>query len=200
MDYIGACVLTDSWIDGAAERVVAEYQKSYDASGIKPLEKQIRDADKEIDQLVDALISATAEAARRRINERIETAEARKQALEADLASLRIASRVQIKKEDIVVWLNQFRTGDRSDLEYRKKVIDLFVNAIYLYDDSFKLFLNVADSAQVTYADAVALAPPSVSDFGASGVPEKQLISFWNQLLFFFCAALPQEHKTAPLI
>lgn len=72
--------------------------KSYDASGIKPLEKQIRDADKEIDQLVDALISATAEAARRRINERIETAEARKQALEADLASLRIASRVQIKK------------------------------------------------------------------------------------------------------
>lgn len=98
VDYIGSCVLTDSWIDGAAERVVAEYQKSYDASGIKPLEKQIRDADKEIDQLVDALISATAEAARRRINERIETAEARKQALEADLASLRIASRVQIKK------------------------------------------------------------------------------------------------------
>lgn len=160
VDYIGSCVLTDSWIDGAAERVVAEYQKSYDASGIKPLEKQIRDADKEIDQLVDALISATAEAARRRINERIETAEARKQALEADLASLRIASRVQIKKEDIAAWLNQFRTGDRSDLEYRKKVIDLFVNAIYLYDDSFKLFLNVTDSSQVTYADALALAPP----------------------------------------
>ena len=199
VDYIGSCVLTDSWIDGAAERVVAEYQKSYDASGIKPLEKQIRDADKEIDQLVDALISATAEAGRRRINERIETAEARKQALEADLASLRIASRVQIKKEDIVVWLNQFRTGDRSDLEYRKKVIDLFVNAIYLYDDSFKLFLNVADSAQVTYADALALAPPPVSDSGASGVPEKQLISFWNQLLFFFVLYYRRSTKRLPL-
>ena len=183
VDYIGSCVLTDSWIDGAAERVVAEYQKSYDASGIKPLEKQIRDADKEIDQLVDALISATAEAARRRINERIETAEARKRALEADLASLRIASRVQIRKEDIVVWLSQFRTGDRSDLEYRKKVIDLFVNAIYLYDDSFKLFLNVSDSAQVTYADALALAPPSVSDFGASGVPDMHLS---EHIIFIF--------------
>lgn len=175
VDYIGSCVLTDSWIDGAAERVVAEYQKSYDASGIKPLEKQIRDADKEIDQLVDALISATAEAARRRINERIEAAEARKQALEADLASLRIASRVQIKKEDVAAWLNQFRRGNSADLEYRKKVIDLFVNAIYLYDDSFKLFLNVTDSAQVTYADALALTPPPVSDFGASGVPDMHL-------------------------
>lgn len=56
-----------------------------------------------------------------------------------------------------------------------QKVIDLFVNAIYLYDDSFKLFLNVADSSQVTYADALALAPPSVSDFGASGVPDMHL-------------------------
>ena len=175
MDYIGSCVLTDSWIDGAAERVVAEYQKSYDASGIKPLEKQIRDADKEIDQLVDALISATAEAARRRINERIETAEARKQALEADLASLRIASRVQMRQEDIVVWLNQFRTGDRSDLEYRKKVIELFVNAIYIYDDRIKMFFNVTDSAQITYPEMLALEAPPGSDFGASGVPDVSL-------------------------
>lgn len=175
VEYIGSHVLTDDWIDAAAERVVAEYARSYDAAGIKPLEKQIRDADKEIDQLVDALISATAEAARRRINDRIETAEARKQALEADLASLRIASRVQIRKGDIVVWLNQFRTGDRSDLEYRKKVIELFVNAIYIYDDRIKMFFNVTDSAQITYPEMLALEAPPGSDFGASGVPDVSL-------------------------
>lgn len=170
-DYIGSHILTDDWINDAAERVVDEYQKSYDASGIKPLEKQIRDTDKEIDKLVDTLISATADVARRKINERIETAESKKKALEEQLASLRIASRAQIRKEDIVAWLNQFRSGDSSDLEYRKKVIELFVNAIYIYDDKIKMFLNITDSAQITYPEMLALDEPESSDLGASGVP-----------------------------
>ena len=175
VEYIGSHILTDDWIDAAAERVVAEYQKSYDAAGIKPLEKQIREADKEIDKLVDTLISATADAARRRINERIEAAEAKKKALEEDLSSLRIASRVQIRKEDIVAWLCQFRGGDSADLEYRKKVIELFVNAIYIYDDKIKMFFNVTDSAQITYPEMLALDEPESSDFGASGVPDVSL-------------------------
>lgn len=174
-DYIGAHILTDKWIDAAADRVVAEYQKSYDASGIKPLEKQIREADKEIDKLVDTLISATADTARRRINERIEAAEVKKKALEEQLASLRIASRVILKKEDIVAWLNQFRTGNSADLEYRKKVIELFVNAIYIYDNKIKMFFNVTDSAQITYPEMLALEESESSDLGSSGVPDVAL-------------------------
>ena len=167
--------LTDEWINAAAERVVAEYRKSYDASGIKPLEKQIRDLDKELDKLVDTLINTTSSAAIKRVNERIDAAELKKSTLEADLASLRIASRVEIKKEDIAAWLNQFRNGNVDDIDYCKKVIELFVNAIYVYDDKIKLFFNMHESAQITYPQMLALDMPESSDLEASGVPSIDL-------------------------
>ena len=151
---------------------MAEYARSYDASGIKPLERQIREADKELDALVDTLIKTTSAAAIAKINERIEASEARKRSLEDELATLRIASRVQLQKEDVAAWLSQFRSVDSADLEYRKKVIELFVNAIYIYDDRIKMFFNVTDSAQITYPEMLALEAPPGSDFGASGVPD----------------------------
>ena len=154
-----------------ADRVVAEYARSYDASGIKPLERQIREADKELDALVDTLIKTTSAAAIAKINERIEAAEARKRSLEDELATLRIASRVEIRKPDIVAWISQFRAGDPADLDYRKKVIELFVNSIYIYDDKIKMFFNAHDSAQITYPEMLALDDLPGSDFGASGVP-----------------------------
>lgn len=181
VDYIGTYILADEWISAAAERVVTEYAKSYDASGIKPLERQIREADKELDTLVDSLIKTTSAAAIAKINERIETTEAKKRALEADLASLRIASRVEIRKEDIVAWLDQFRVGDSSDIDYRKKVIELFVNAVYIYDDKIKMFFNIHDSAQITYPEMLALDIPESSDLRASGVPDDAL---FEQILF----------------
>ena len=64
---------------------------------------------------------------------------------------------------------------DSADLEYRKKVIELFVNAIYIYDDRIKMFFNVTDSAQITYPEMLALEAPPGSDFGASGVPDMHL-------------------------
>lgn len=175
VEYIGLHILTDSWIDEISERVVAEYAKSYDVAGIKPLEKQIREADKELDQLVDALVKTTAASAIAKINERIEAAEAKKHALEDELSRLRVASRVEVRKADVAAWLCQFRTGDLSDINYCKKVIDLFVNAIYLYDDRIKMFFNVAPSAQITYPESLALDAPDGSDFGASGVPNAAL-------------------------
>ena len=175
MEYIGSHVLTDDWIDAAAERVVAEYARSYDAAGIKPLERQIREVDKELDQLTDALIKTSSAAVIARINDRVEAVEVKRRALEDELASLRIASRVQLQKADVAAWLSQFRSVDSADLEYRKKVIELFVNAIYIYDDRIKMFFNVTDSAQITYPEMLALEAPPGSDFGASGVPDVSL-------------------------
>lgn len=174
-DYIGEHILTDDWINAAAERVVAEYARSYDAAGIKPLEKQIREIDKELDQLTDALIKTSSAAVIARINERVEAAEIKRRSLEDELASLRIASRVHLQKEDVAAWLSQFRSGDSADLEYRKKAIELFVNAIYIYDDRVKMFFNVTDSAQITYPEMLALEAPPGSDFGVSGVPDMHL-------------------------
>lgn len=171
VEYITTYILTDAWISNAADRVVAEYQKSYNASGIKPLERQLREADKELNVLVDSLIKTTSAVAIAKINERIEAAEARKRTIEDDLTHLRIASRATIQKSDVIAWLSQFRSGSPLDMEYRKKIIELFVNAIYIYDDHLKMFFNVHPSAQITHPESLALDLPESSNLSAPGVP-----------------------------
>lgn len=171
VEYIHTSVLTPEWIDAAAERIVAEYEKSYDASGIKLLEQQIRETEKEVEELVNALVKTSVQAALTRINERIEAAEARKRELSDELSVLKVASRVELRKSDIVAWFERFRQKDVDDLEYKKDLIEMFVNAIYIYDDKIKLFFNVADSAQITYDQMLALGEPECSDLECSGVP-----------------------------
>ena len=45
-------------------------------------------------------------------------------------------------RERVVYWLEQFRGGDIDDPAYREKLVHIFVNAIYLYDDHIKIALN----------------------------------------------------------
>ena len=171
-EQITEYVLTESRIEEIADAVVAEYKKSFDASGIKLLEKKIKDADAELDRLVDALIKTSADAAVKRINARIEEVEQYRAQLEDDLSSLRIASRVEIKKDDVAKWLRSMRRGDLMDDEYRKKIVEIFVNAVYLYDDRVAIFFNVKDCKQVSYIDMIdATGWVACSDLSSNALP-----------------------------
>ena len=45
-------------------------------------------------------------------------------------------------KEQIVSWINQFKYGDADSIEYQKRIIDTFVNAIFLFDDKIVITYN----------------------------------------------------------
>lgn len=154
-EQITEYVLTDERIDEISDAVVAEYQRSFDVSGIKQLEKKIREADAELDRLVDALVKTDAAAAIKRINAKIAELEQYREQAENDLAALRIASRVNLEKADIVRWLESMRRGDLMDEEYRKKIVEIFVNSVYLYDDRLAIFFNVKGCKQVSYIDMI---------------------------------------------
>ena len=138
------------------------------------MERKIRETDAELDRLVDALIKTDAAAAIKRINDRIAELEQYRVQTENDLASLRTASRVKLDKSDIVRWLQSMRRGDLMDEEYRKKIIEIFINAVYLYDDRVAIFFNVKDCKQVSYIDMIdATGWEACSDLGASGLPKR---------------------------
>ena len=149
-------VLTEERIDMISDAVVAEYAKSFDASGIKPLEKELRELDKQLDALVDSLVKTSSAAAIARINERIETAELRRKAVADELAHLKIASAAEIRKEDVRAWMLQYKHGDLSDDAYRSKLIELFLNSAYLYDDKLVLFFSFDKQERVPYKEMLA--------------------------------------------
>jgi hypothetical protein len=48
----------------------------------------------------------------------------------------------------IVLWLDGFKRLDTSVHENRKRIIDIFVDAVYVYDDDMKLTFNYKDGAK----------------------------------------------------
>ena len=167
-------VLTDERIDMISDAVVAEYAKSFDASGIKPLEKELRELDKQLDALVDSLVKTTSAAAIDRINAKIETAETRRKAVSDELSHLKVASAAEVRKEDVKAWMMQYKHGDLTDEGYRSKLIELFLNSAYLYDDRLVLFFSFDKQDKVPYSAMLSVMGES-SDLGSLALPDVAL-------------------------
>jgi hypothetical protein len=59
-----------------------------------------------------------------------------------------------LTREQILFWLHKFRGIDITQREHRQRLIDTFVNSIYLYDDKIALTFNYKDGAKtITIAE-----------------------------------------------
>lgn len=145
-------VLTPERMQQIASSVVAQYNSEFNDGKIKELEHEIAKLDHDIDKYTDMLLDIP-KTARQKIYDKIEKAGLQKTDLEIDLSKLRIANKIRYTEEDIVAWLKLFCEGDLFDMEFRRRIIDTFVNCIYLYDDRVIVFYNIRGGKQVSYID-----------------------------------------------
>ena len=82
------------------------------------------------------------------ITERIEKRKAEKAELEAQLA-IEMNKQVIYTEPQIRHYLISLRTGDLNDINIRRGFINIFVRAIYLYDDKMTIYLNSGDKETV---------------------------------------------------
>lgn len=147
-------ILAPGCITRVAKAVVQEYKKEFSDANIADLEKALAQIDREMDKLVDALIDAP-KAAHAKIYERMEALEAQKAEIETDLAKLRIAQDIRLTEAEVRAMLKKICTGDPMDEEYRRRIIDIFINTVYLYDDRVIIFYNIKGGKQVSYIDLI---------------------------------------------
>ena len=55
--------------------------------------------------------------------------------------------------EEVKAWLSTFCNGDAADPEFQRRIIDVLVNAVYLYDDKVVIYFNVRDGKQISYTE-----------------------------------------------
>jgi DNA invertase Pin-like site-specific DNA recombinase len=162
-------ILTPERINDIAERIVAEYQNEFNYTRVKELERKVKKISGEVDKLVDSILEMPQKAAAK-IGERIEVLETQKADIELNIVSLRIASGAKFTKEEIAKWLKSFCRGDNLDVDFQKRIIDLLVNSIYLYDDKMVIYYNVKNGKQVSYIEMLSNAeePPNYENCGGS--------------------------------
>ena len=79
--------------------------------------------------------------------------EAAKEELENRI-SLEKLEKPQISEEFMRFWLHRFRKLDMAKKEHRQMLIDVFINAIFLYDDQMLITFNYKEGTQtITFHD-----------------------------------------------
>ena len=157
-------VLAPDRIKYIAPRVVASYNRSFNKDSVADLEKRIIKLDAEINRAVDASIAAPAKA-RQKFFDKIELLETQRLDVEIDLSRLRIAAGMELTDLQVGAWLRQFCNGDPLDEDFQKRIIDVFINSVYVYDDRIVMYFNIKDGQQISYIEMI----DSTSDPPADG-------------------------------
>ena len=168
VDYTMKYALTDTAIEHIAEAII-ELQQEEDA-GLPMLRSRLLDVTKAIDNMLNAIQMGVITPSTK---ERLEKLEADKVELEINIARESM-QRPILTKEQIVFWISRFRNGDIHDPKFCRRLIDGFVNAVYLYDDRIVLTYNYKDGAQtisVAEIESALAGGDDGSDLTYQGVP-----------------------------
>lgn len=85
--------------------------------------------------------------------ERLESLEKQKSELSVQIVKEEMA-KPMLSRDQIVFWFHRFRKLDAKKLEHRRRLIDSFVNAIFLYDDRITFTFNYKDGSKtITFAE-----------------------------------------------
>ena len=150
------------------------------------LRKQYTQVQKSIDNLLNAMEQGIITPSTK---ERLEALEQQKNELSVQIIKEE-AARPTITKEEILFWFHRFRKLDTDKIEHRRRLIDSFINAIYLYDDKIAFIFNYKDGAETITFDELNDSALS-SDLSAFGGPTEESRKHQCFLDFFFLPVLP---------
>ena len=114
--------------------------------------------------------------------QRLEELEATKERLTVSILQEEL-QKPHLSREQILFFLQRFRAIDTTKQEQRQRLIDSFVNAVYVYDDKIILTFNYQDGTETITLDDI-----NGSDLEASTPPVQDnpnLLPFGNRFGFF---------------
>ena len=155
------------------------------------LEKQLREVNKKLDNLMKAIEDGLYT---RTTKERLEALEIQKDELTVKIADEKL-KKPSFNEDFIRFWLMKFRKFDISQKKQRKALIEIFVNAIFLYDDRMLITFNYKDGTQtVRFEDTLTAdgVEGKSSDLSGSAGPRASRFICW----LFCCNKRPGQGRT----
>lgn len=145
-------VLVPERMKHIAAAVVAQYDSEFNDGKVKEMERRIAWLEREIAKIANTVIDMPKEG-RKPLYDKIEQYGLEKTDIEIDLAKMKVANRIRFTEKDIMTWLKVFCKGDLFDMDFRRRIIDVLVNSVYLYDDKTVIYYNIKGGKQVSYID-----------------------------------------------
>lgn len=131
-------LLTDESIERLAVEVGKACEEDYDSSTVKRLKDALSEAETAIENLWLALEKGQSVDM---VTERIEKRKQEKEELQIQLA-IEMGKQITYTEPQIKVFLYSLKDGWKDEERQRKALINIFVRAIYLWDDKWTIILN----------------------------------------------------------
>lgn len=140
--------------------------QSTESYTLKLLKKQLTDTNKGIENMLNAIQAGIVTAATK---DRLTSLEDEKATLEKNIAKEQTEHPI-LTREQIQFFLDHYKYTDVTDPAERQRLIDCFVNAVYLYEDKIILTFNYKDGTKT-----ISLTDLESSDLIIDGSPKKLL-------------------------
>lgn len=163
-------VLRDDVVEWIADQVMAYQEREGNSATMLSLRSSLLETRAAIDNVMKAIEAGIITATTKR---RLQELEAEGVRLENAIA-LEEAAITRLERDQVVYWLQRFRSGDRNDKAFRRRLIDTFISSIWLWDDHLRIAFNytgaspgsraIADRSIVTVepgcSPTLSIAPP----------------------------------------
>lgn len=127
-------ILTDENIEEISAAVYKTAYKTQDKTRLKHLQREILNLDKQRANMFDSLKICYDDNVKKSIFEEISRMEKQKQELELQIKDEE-SNIFQIEEKEIRAFFKAIRRGDIQNIRYKKMIINVLVDKVYLYDD-----------------------------------------------------------------
>lgn len=164
IDNIVNNILQDSIINKIADNVMTLQQNARNNAVIDCLNKQLNDTNESIKNVMHAIEQGiVTQTTVTRLKELEETQDYLKLEIDKEKSSL-----LPLSRDEIVYLLDSLRNGDPHDIKYQKRLIDVFIHRIYIYDDKLLITYNYSNRENKTNEKALS---ELISDSTLNGDP-----------------------------
>lgn len=162
VDQTMGVVMNGPLMEQITDRLLAmQGQESFD---LRLLKKQLKEVEKGIENMLNAIQMGIITPSTK---QRLAGLEEQKNQLEQQILMEQIKNPV-LSREQIAFFIDQYRKTDIHDEAQRQRLIDCFVNAVFVYDDKIVLTFNYKDGAKTIVLDDV-----NGSDMVDNGPPKQ---------------------------
>ena len=136
-----------------ANDVIAYYDKRTDDSNLKSINAKIAAIQADVERLTDSYVTAQSTLLRNSIEKKMTDYEVLLNDLYGQKVKLEMERGYKLTKVDILKFVDSILKTDNTDKEFQKRIIDVLVKKVIVYDGHVAVFFNIRGGSNLVLDD-----------------------------------------------
>ena len=145
INYVMDIALADENIQATVDLIMKLQAEEMKSSPLAAMESEYAEITKQIDNINNAIAAGIWNSS---TSAKLKSLEDSADNLRVSIEMMRFSQSQLMDRDRVEFFLRQFTKGDRNDPDFRRHVIETFVNSVYVYDDHLKIVTNNCEGNQ----------------------------------------------------